>query len=153
MLQRPVEPTGSYFNWCRVKHTAGGSVRKGACSGNTPPHGAECDPPYATTVNVNDAIAWIDDQTKPWFLWMAFNAPHSPFQRPPDDCVDPLDPLVPRDCHSQDFAGTGIEIGDLCSGSQDRRLCYEAMLETLDTEVGRLLEEVPDNKHLAAEAR
>lgn len=38
---------------------------------------------YATTEFTNDAIDWIDDQTQPWFLWLAHIAPHSPWHDPP----------------------------------------------------------------------
>ena len=38
---------------------------------------------YATTHFVNQSVNWIQQQTKPFFLWLAFNAPHTPFHRPP----------------------------------------------------------------------
>lgn len=38
---------------------------------------------YATTQLVNQSTSWIQQQTKPFFLWLAFNAPHTPFHRPP----------------------------------------------------------------------
>ncbi len=38
---------------------------------------------YATTHFVNQSVSWIRQQTKPFFLWLAFNAPHTPFHRPP----------------------------------------------------------------------
>ena len=41
-------------------------------------------PIYATTDNVNDALTWLGAQgTNRWFLWLAFNAPHTPFHLPP----------------------------------------------------------------------
>ena len=41
---------------------------------------------YATSQNVDDALRWIDLQGgEPWFLWLAFNAPHTPFHLPPAD--------------------------------------------------------------------
>ncbi|MFB1040489.1 MAG: sulfatase-like hydrolase/transferase, partial [Polaribacter sp.] len=40
---------------------------------------------YVTTHLTNNAISWIDDQTKPWFLWLAYNAPHTPFHLPPNE--------------------------------------------------------------------
>jgi arylsulfatase A-like enzyme len=42
---------------------------------------------YATTHFVNQSISWIQQQNKPFFLWLAFNAPHSPFHRPPLDLI------------------------------------------------------------------
>jgi arylsulfatase B len=39
---------------------------------------------YATTQFINQSVSWIQQQTtKPFFLWLALNAPHSPFHRPP----------------------------------------------------------------------
>ncbi|MCH7225848.1 sulfatase-like hydrolase/transferase [Haloferula sp. A504] len=75
---------------------------------------------YATTENVNDAVAWIDARgTESWFLWLAFNAPHTPLHRPPNDLHD-------YDSISDDGA----------PGSRDH---YEAMVQAMDTEIGRLL--------------
>ena len=39
---------------------------------------------YSTTKFTDLAIDWVTDQTKPWFLWLAYNAPHTPFHLPPD---------------------------------------------------------------------
>jgi arylsulfatase B len=39
---------------------------------------------YATTVNVDDALGWIQEQgAHPWFAWLAFNAAHTPLHDPP----------------------------------------------------------------------
>ena len=76
---------------------------------------------YATSVNVDDAIAWASSQSEasPWLLWVAFNAPHSPFHRPPDDlhsvALDGMDPEARPRPH------------------------YRAMVEAMDQEIGRLL--------------
>ena len=80
---------------------------------------------YATSVNVDDAIAWLGtlDEGAPWLLWMAFNAPHAPYHKPPNDLHD-YDHLDDRD----DVPGG--EAGEY----------YLAMLQALDTEIGRLLE-------------
>ncbi len=34
---------------------------------------------YTTTKFTDLAINWVEDQTKLWFLWLAYNAPHAPF--------------------------------------------------------------------------
>ncbi len=79
---------------------------------------------YATTETVNDASNWIDaNQGNPWFAWVAFNAAHAPFHNPPDSL--------------HGYEG----IPDEPMGAQRRR-AYEASLEALDTEIGRLLESV-----------
>ncbi|MDZ4809253.1 MAG: sulfatase-like hydrolase/transferase [Bacteroidota bacterium] len=38
---------------------------------------------YTTSHFVNQSVSWIQQQTKPFFLWLAFNSPHTPFHRPP----------------------------------------------------------------------
>lgn len=42
---------------------------------------------YATTHLVNESINWIEEQSKPFFLWLAFNAPHTPFHLPPSQLI------------------------------------------------------------------
>lgn len=78
---------------------------------------------YATTDNVNDSLAWINEQgTNSWFLWLAFNAPHTPLHRPPNDLHD-------YDTLSDD-------------GANGSRPHFEAMVQALDTELARLLSQV-----------
>jgi arylsulfatase B len=119
-----------YVNWCRIV-ADGSSVTSGVCGPGGP--FSECKKqPYATIVNVNDALAWIKDHDGPWFVWMAFNAPHSPYQAPPTNC-----PGGP--CHGQNLP---VKPGVACPPGQ-KRACYKAMLETLDHEVGRLVQDLP----------
>ena len=76
---------------------------------------------YATTENVDDAIAWVDDQEGPWFLWLAFNAPHTPLHLPPEGL------------HQHDnLTGTEADI------AQRPREYFGAMIEAMDSEIGRL---------------
>lgn len=76
---------------------------------------------YATTDTTNDAIRVIRGAGEPWFLWVAFNAPHKPFHAPPD--------------HLHDFDLSG---DPEASPVQH----YKAMMQALDHEIGRLLNEV-----------
>ena len=77
---------------------------------------------YTTTKFTDLAIDWIDDQEeKPWFLWLAYNAPHTPFHLPPSNL------------HTQSLAS------DQASIDANPQPYYMAMLEAMDTEVGRLL--------------
>jgi arylsulfatase A-like enzyme len=77
---------------------------------------------YATTKLTDLAIDWLDSQTKPWFLWVAYNAPHTPFHVPPNNL------------NSQGNLATD-------QGSIDANPLpyYMAALEALDTEMGRLI--------------
>lgn len=79
---------------------------------------------YATTDQVNDTIVAIGrakTEGRPYFIWLAFSAPHAPYQKPPNDL------------HTRDgLPATGAP----------RRAYYEAMIEAMDTEIGRLLKSV-----------
>ena len=76
---------------------------------------------YATTENVDDAIEWVGGQEGPWFLWLAFNAPHTPLHLPPEGL------------HQHDNL-TGAE-ADI---TQRPREYFGAMIEAMDSEIGRL---------------
>ena len=70
---------------------------------------------YITTHLTDAAIDWVDDQDKPWFLWLSHIAPHSPFQLPPDGLYTANNPT-------------------------SNRQLYNASIEALDHEIGRLLD-------------
>lgn len=79
---------------------------------------------YATTDQVNDTIAAIGRAKKagrPYFIWLALSAPHSPYQKPPNEL------------HTRD---------SLPATGAPRRAYYEAMIGAMDTEIGRLLKSV-----------
>jgi len=79
---------------------------------------------YATTDNVNDASDWIDAQgTNSWFLWLAFNAAHTPFHKPPISL------------HDYDYLPIPVD-------NTDQRSYFEAMVQSMDTEISRLLTHV-----------
>lgn len=79
---------------------------------------------YATSAQVDDALAWLAAQRGPWLLWLAFNAPHSPFHLPP------------RDLHDYDRL-EGLPL------PQRPVEHYRAMLQALDTELARLFAAIP----------
>ncbi len=73
---------------------------------------------YATTDEVDEALARIPSLAEPWLSVVSFHAPHSPFHLPPRA----LTPTTPRDV-----------------GRPSRPKAAHAMIEALDTELGRLL--------------
>ena len=77
---------------------------------------------YSTTVLTDRAINWIGGQDKPWFLWLAYNAPHAPFHLPP------------KDLHSFDHLDDSER-----AVRRNPLPYYNAILEALDSEIGRLL--------------
>ncbi len=85
---------------------------------------------YITSEITDKAISWLDERgEKPWFLWLAYTAPHSPFHLPP------------KDLHTQDHLSG--EARDMKRNAQDY---YMAMLESLDTEMWRLLDSIPEEE-------
>jgi len=77
---------------------------------------------YHTTALVDFASAWIAEQSTPWFTWIAFSAPHSPFHAPPEGF------------NRRGLSGTANDIDN------NKREYFLAAIETLDTELGRLLD-------------
>ena len=99
-----------YFSWTRITN---GAVSNGR---NNPVTN------YATSETASNASDWIQQQgNNPWFCWVAFNAPHTPFHLPP------------ANLHTSDLSGTAADI------SSNPRDYYLAMVEAMDTEIGRLL--------------
>lgn len=81
---------------------------------------------YADSVRVDDAIAWIRgrDGRQPWFLWLGFSNPHSPYHLPPLELL----------------RGPSRELNPFSADVVDKPFPYfKAMLEGLDAEIGRLL--------------
>lgn len=82
---------------------------------------------YITEKFTDLSINWINDQDKPWFLWLAYTAPHTPFHAPPVHM------------HNQ-----GV-LAEYSSG--DEPLPYFlAAIEALDFQIGRLIENIPDEQ-------
>ncbi len=73
---------------------------------------------YATTQTVDSVVEWVKRSEEPWLAYVAFHAPHSPYEDPP------------AKLHQVDLSG------------EDARSRYKAMVEALDTEIGRLLAEL-----------
>jgi arylsulfatase A-like enzyme len=65
---------------------------------------------YATTDTTDEAIAAIRELPAPFFLWVAYNAPHAPYHWPPG---------------AEQRPGKGAQ--------------YDAMVEYMDADIGRLL--------------
>jgi arylsulfatase A-like enzyme len=74
---------------------------------------------YATTDTVDSALRWIASAPQPWLAYVAFHAAHTPFHAPPE-------------------ALHGFDLPP----ELNRRLYFKAMVEALDTEIGRLLRDL-----------
>ncbi|AZQ61279.1 sulfatase [Flammeovirga pectinis] len=82
---------------------------------------------YITTKFTDLAIDWIDEQEQPWFLWLAYTAPHTPFHAPPSNL------------HYQ-----GTLTDNQSTIDANPLPYYLASIEALDTELSRLLSTIPD---------
>jgi arylsulfatase A-like enzyme len=80
---------------------------------------------YATTENVNNAISYINSQpsTKPFYLHLAFNAPHTPYHLPPANLIS-----------TTSLSGTQADI------TANPVPYFQAMTEAMDTEIGRFFD-------------
>ena len=69
------------------------------------------------------AIDWVRSQEGSWFLWLAYNAPHTPFHVPP------------AEMHSQG------DLPDYAMG-MNASPYYMAAIEAMDYQIGRLLDSI-----------
>lgn len=81
---------------------------------------------YVTTQTVDDALAWMGEQKTPWFALVGFHAPHTPIHLPP------------AELHTYKLSGTATDIRD------NDDAYFQAMVQALDTEMGRLLDSLPE---------
>ena len=82
---------------------------------------------YISEVFTDLSIDWVNEQSRPWFLWLAYNAPHTPFHVPPNEM------------HTQ---GNLPEYAD----GADPIPYYLAAIEAMDFQIGRLLQNIPDEE-------
>lgn len=82
---------------------------------------------YTTKKFTDLASNWIHKQEKPWFMWLAYNAPHTPFHAPP------------KEMHSQ---------GDLPPYNKDADPMpyFMASIEAMDYQIGKLLNSLSENE-------
>lgn len=84
---------------------------------------------YITTKTTNMALDWINSRDNNWFCWLAYTAPHTPFHLPPTEM------------HSQGNLPT-----DQASIDANPQPYFMAMLESMDYEIGRLLDNIPQDE-------
>ena len=85
---------------------------------------------YITEKFTDLAKDWVGQQSQPWFLWLAYNAPHSPFHLPP------------ANMHSQ-----GNLPDDEASIDANTLPYYLAAIEAMDYQIGELMDELsPEEK-------
>lgn len=75
---------------------------------------------YVTSYFTDYAIEWINEQEDPWLMWLAHVAPHIPYH------------TVPEEMHTS-------------AGGTSPAVRYKTMIESLDYEIGRLLDSIPSD--------
>jgi len=76
---------------------------------------------YVTSYLTDASIDWINEQDQPWFLWLAHAAPHGPFHVPPEGLYTVGNP-------------------------NNNRRRYQAAIEAMDSETGRLLANIDEDE-------
>jgi arylsulfatase B len=108
-------PMTTYTNWAKVTN--------GVASNSTN---------YCTTETATDAINWLSQQgNKPFFLWLAFNAPHSPFHLPPDSLII-----------NKTLSGTAADI------QANPKSYFKVMAEAMDNRMGKVLDWLETNNKM-----
>jgi len=103
-----VSPPSVFFDWQKIVTTQHSLVSKHIHA-------------YASTENVDDALELIERyDDDPWFVWLSFNAAHTPYHVPPAGLTT---------LHA--------------SASSSPALMHRAAVEAMDHEIGRLLLEIP----------
>ena len=74
---------------------------------------------YILSNQVDSAISWIQSQSGPWALALTLTLPHVPYHTPPSNL------------HTQNLAGL--------NAATNPRPFFAAMVQAMDTEIGRLL--------------
>ena len=107
-LGAPGQQANGYYNWTKITNGVSSSCTN-----------------YATTENVNNAISYINSQpsTKPFYLQLAFNSPHTPYQLPPANLIA-----------ATNLTGTQANI------TANPVPYFQAMVEAMDTEIGRFFD-------------
>lgn len=107
-LGAPGQLVNGYTNWTKITNGVSSNCTN-----------------YATTENVNNAISYINSQpsTKPFFLHLAFNAPHTPYHLPPANLIT-------------NTTLSGIQ-ADITANPVPY---FQAMVEAMDKEIGRFFD-------------
>lgn len=88
---------------------------------------------YATTSEVDDTKTWTTTAAQPWLATLSLVAPHSPFHKPTSGL------------YTADLS----DISNPNLNTSTKRRCYKAAVEALDTELGRLLNDLESRGQLA----
>lgn len=131
----PMANNANHFFWRKVTDTASGPASSVLVGDEK--HGPFDTTTYDASVVRVAAQAWIGQQASPFFACVAFNPPHAPLQVPPLELLSsPTQAKV---------ALRGWKAGDIIPPSHaDDALANDWMIEAVDTEIGHLLDGIPE---------
>jgi hypothetical protein len=92
---------------------------------------------YRSSIEVNAAIKWINASKRgaaPWMATVSFSADHTPLQTPPGHLLS----VATRQKLAATLGSSG-NLGTDCTNPAVQRILSDAMIEAMDTELGRLL--------------
>jgi len=105
-------------------------------------HTPSADKGYSTDLLAREAVRIIRTPSphgSPWLMWLAFNAPHGPYQAKPEDLAAVgFDPSKPRFPH-RESKREGADYGEQGRGNTKRQTAL-AMIHALDRGIGQVLD-------------
>ena len=105
------------------------------------------EPGYSTDLVAEEVASFImsHEGDQPFYMVVAFNAPHSPIQAPLDQLkrykFDPTGPLAPNTDRKIAKRENALDYGEEGKGNTVRQT-YAAMVSSLDDNLGRILEAI-----------
>ncbi len=134
-----VENTGGHFNWDLIEADSSSVCRSHVGE----PYATNCggvfdETTYSASVIRQAATDWIDNVTEPFFAYVCFNPPHHPWQVPPYSLLSTAT--------LGSFNHADYPQGEPQNDPDDNRKAYRWMVESIDTEIGRLVDNIPTGK-------
>ncbi len=80
--------------------------------------------PYLTDFFTAEALGWLESRTKPWFMFLSYNAPHGPLQ------------------------ATDEDLAKFAHIKNKKRRTYAAMMSALDRGVGKIQTKLKESEQL-----
>lgn len=106
------------------------------------------DKGYSTNLLSDEAVKCVKQYSKdsaPFFMYLAYNAPHGPLQAPDEDLKENgFDPAKGR-FQGSEGGDEGNDSGDLGHGNTPKQT-YAAMVTNLDKGIGRVLQALKDQE-------
>jgi arylsulfatase A-like enzyme len=103
---------------------------------------------WSANIATNDATAWINAQSAPFFAYVAYAPPHGPHQVPPHERLSAATAAQLSDvanCQGPYLPGM-LEVNFDEEDAVLERVFYRATLEAVDTEIGRLIDGIDPAK-------